>query len=80
MLRPASLVLSLLAGCFGAGSSGHLAAQAPSPPGGKVRWGEAADHQVAAARERTLAACRERQIELPADFLAWIEREAACTP
>ena len=79
MLRPASLVLSLLAGCFGAGSSGHLAAQAPSPPGGKVRWGEAADHQVAAARERTLAACRERQIELPADFLAWIDGDRQLT-
>ncbi|MBL9079625.1 MAG: hypothetical protein JNL08_19130 [Planctomycetes bacterium] len=28
-----------------------------------------------AARARTLAACRDRQIELPADFLAWIDAE-----
>ncbi|MAB71620.1 MAG: hypothetical protein CMJ54_03855, partial [Planctomycetaceae bacterium] len=32
-----------------------------------------ADRHVADARRRTLAACRERGIELPPDFIAWID-------
>ena len=32
-----------------------------------------ADRHVADARKRTLAACRERGIELPPDFIAWID-------
>ena len=37
-------------------------------------WGTAATQTyIDAARSRTLAACQDRGIELPADFLAWID-------
>lgn len=37
-------------------------------------WGTAATQAyIDAARSRTLAACQDRGIELPADFLAWID-------
>ena len=82
MIRPLSLVAFLLAGSFCPGSpAGRLVAQAPSPaaPAAQERWREATATQVAEARERTLAACRQQQIELPADFLAWVDGDPQLT-
>lgn len=45
------------------------AAQGPAPVDWRARI---ADH-VDAARERTLAACKAKGLELPADFVAWID-------
>ncbi len=36
-------------------------------------WGDRIERQLVSAREGALAACRERGIELPEDFLAWID-------
>ena len=45
------------------------AAQGPAP----VDWRARIAEHVDAARERTLAACKAKGLELPADFVAWID-------
>lgn len=51
-----------------------LVAQAPAPRA--ADWKERLTTFLDAARERTLAACKAKNITLPADFLAWIDAEA----
>jgi hypothetical protein len=36
-------------------------------------WGDRIERHLAAAKQRALEACKERSIELPPDFVAWID-------
>lgn len=36
-------------------------------------WGDRIERHLAAAKQRALEACKERSIELPGDFLAWVD-------
>jgi len=44
---------------------------------GADEWGDRIERHLASARARTLAACTERNIELPADFVEWIDGDPA---
>jgi hypothetical protein len=55
---------------------GALAAAMPAATptaAGSAAWESRIDQYVAAARKRTLDACKAKGIALPADFLAWID-------
>ena len=51
-----------------------LLAQA-QPPAGNIPWAELVDTHIATMRERTLAQCAEKGIELPKDFVAWVDSD-----
>jgi hypothetical protein len=66
----ATFVLGLAhAGTPPAANVTSIAAPAPAPDA----WHARIDRHLSAARERALAACAAKGIELPADFLAWID-------
>ena len=51
-----------------------LLAQAQQPSA-SIAWAGVVDAHVATMRERTLAQCKEKGIELPKDFLAWVDSD-----
>ncbi|MBK8100979.1 MAG: hypothetical protein IPK26_28180 [Planctomycetes bacterium] len=51
-----------------------LALPAQSPP--PIDWRQHAEQHLVAARDRTLATCKDRGLQLPDEFLAWVDAEA----
>ncbi|MCA8951189.1 MAG: hypothetical protein KDE27_16905 [Planctomycetes bacterium] len=71
MLHPCRALLVLLPlFAIDSGATRATRLHEPSPP---IDWRSRVERHLDDARDRVLAACREQGLELPADFLSWID-------
>ncbi len=83
LLRSLLLVLLALPGLRAQATAAGTAPGTPAAPApvaqpaapAAAAWSARAAVHVAAARERTLAACEQRGIVLPADFVGWVDAD-----
>ncbi len=45
-------------------------------PASSISWSNAVDSHLTAARDRVLAQCKDKGIELPKDFVAWVDSDS----